>query len=54
MIRDRGVFTTLQAELSPLPWSEIVAMISSHARDQGITWIKAAHQIADATQETAP
>jgi hypothetical protein len=34
-----------------MEWSEIVAMVSDHARDQGIRWDDAARQIAAATRE---
>lgn len=41
-----GTFTTLRRALAPLDWSEIVAIVSDHARDQGLRWDDAARQIA--------
>jgi hypothetical protein len=51
MTKIRGTFSTLRAELAPLEWSEIVAIVSDHARDQGIRWDDAARQLADAAAD---
>ena len=47
-----GTFTTLRTVLAPMTWAEIVAVISEHARDQGIRWDDAARNIASAARET--
>lgn len=46
-----GTFTTLRRELAPLPWSDIVAMVSDHARAQGLRWDDAARQLAAAARD---
>lgn len=46
-----GTFTTLRRELAPMDWSEIVDLVSDHARSQGIRWDDAARQLAAATRE---
>jgi hypothetical protein len=46
-----GTFTTLRRELAPLTWSEIVAIVSDHARDQGMRWDDAARQLATAARD---
>ena len=46
-----GTFTTLRRALAPMDWSEIVDMVSDHARAQGIRWDDAARQLADAARE---
>lgn len=47
-----GPFATLRQELAPMPWSEIVAMVSDHARAQGLRWDDAARQLAAAARES--
>ena len=46
-----GTFTTLRRELAPLTWSEIVAIVSDHAREQGMRWDDAARQLAAAARD---
>lgn len=46
-----GPFTTLRRALAPMEWSEIVAMVSDHARDQGLRWDDAARAIAAAARD---
>jgi hypothetical protein len=52
-VNNTGPFTTLRRELAPLTWAEIVAVVSQHARDQGIRWDAAARQLATATRDQA-
>lgn len=47
----RGPFATLRAELAPLEWSEIVGIVSDHARAQNIRWDDAARQLATAAAD---
>lgn len=47
----KGPFATLRAELAPLTWVEIVAVVSEHARTQGIRWDDAARQLAQAAAD---
>lgn len=51
MTKIQGTFTTLRAALAPLEWSEIVGIVSEHARSQGMRWDDAARQLADAATE---
>lgn len=46
-----GTFTTLRRELAPMTWTEIVDMVSQHARSQGIRWDDAARELAAAARE---
>lgn len=46
-----GPFTILRREFAPLPWGEIVGIISQYARSQGIRWDDAARALAAATTE---
>jgi len=48
----RGTFVTLRAALDPMPWEEIVELVSEHARTQRIRWDDAARQLAAASRET--
>lgn len=51
MTHHTGTFTTLHREFAPLTWSEIVQIISQHAREHGIRWDDAARAIATAATE---
>jgi hypothetical protein len=46
-----GTFTTLRRELSPMDWSEIVELVSTYARSQGLRWDDAARELARDAQE---
>ena len=46
-----GTFTTLRRELASLDWAEIVAIVSDHAREQGMRWDDAARQLATAARD---
>jgi hypothetical protein len=41
-----GTFTTLHRELAPMDWSEIVELVSTYARAQGLRWDDAARELA--------
>jgi hypothetical protein len=48
-----GTFTTLRSALAPMDWSDIVAMVSDHARSQGLRWDDAAREVAQAVRDQA-
>lgn len=48
-----GTFTTLRRGLAPMDWSDIVAMVSDHARAQGMRWDDAARELAQAVRDQA-
>lgn len=52
MTRITGTFTTLRRELAPMDWAEIVELVSTHARAQGIRWDDAARELAAAAEES--
>lgn len=53
MTRIIGTFTTLRRELAPMEWAEIVALVSDHARAQGLRWDDAARDLANAVTEAS-
>lgn len=53
MTRLAGTFTTLRRELAPMDWSQIVDLVSTYARSQGLRWDDAARELAQDAQERA-